>query len=115
MSFLNRGVIDPLVKASSDILNSSPQYSVGDNVIVKEGPNTGMNGRVVGSRSTGYTDVQLIQGRQITISNNFIEPPVAKMLNEADKKDDNGEEDNNGKPLDFKGKKKKKSKCFIFK
>jgi hypothetical protein len=109
--FTSKGVPDPLVQASSNILNSTPKYAPGDDVVVKEGPNAGMDGRVVGSRSAGYTDVQLIQGRQITISNDFI-GPHAGMLNEADEKED----DNNGKPLDFKGKKKKKkSKKDFFK
>jgi ribosomal protein L24 len=112
MSFFNKGVSDLLVQASSDILNAKPQYSIGDTVFVKEGPNAGMNGRVVGSKSSGYTDVQLIQGRQITVSNDYITPP-SNMLNEA-KKDDEEEEDN-GKPFDFKGKKKKKSKKDFFK
>jgi hypothetical protein len=108
--FTSKGVSDPLVQASSNILNSVPKYALGDNVVVKEGPNAGMDGRVVGSRSAGYTDVQLIRGRLVTISNDFI-GPHAGMLNEADEKED----DNNGKPLDFKGKKKKKSKKDFFK
>jgi len=109
--FTSRGVSDPLVKASSNILNSAPKYAPGDNVVVKEGPNAGMDGTVVGSKSSGYTDVQLTRGRQITISDDSIAPPSG-MLNEAN----NGEEEDEKKPLDFKGKKKKKkSKKDFFK
>ena len=109
--FTRRGVSDPLVKASSNILNSAPKYAPGDNVVVKEGPNAGMDGTVVGSKSSGYTDVQLTRGRQITISDDSIAPPSG-MLNEAN----NGEEEDEKKPLDFKGKKKKKkSKKDFFK
>jgi hypothetical protein len=108
--FTSKGVSDPLVQASSSILNTKPQYSLGDSVVVKEGPNAGMNGTVVGSKSAGYTDIQLTRGRQITISDDSIAPPSG-MLNEA-----NGEEDDEKKPLDFKGKKKKKkSKKDLFK
>jgi len=110
MSLFNKRDSDPLVQASSAILNTKPKYSVGDSIVVKEGPNAGMDGRVVGSRSAGYTDVQLTRGRQITISNDSIDPPSG-MLNEA-----NEEEDDEKKPLDFKGKKKKKkSKKDFFK
>jgi hypothetical protein len=105
--FTNKGVSDPLIKASSDILNFVSKYIPGDNVVVKEGPNAGMDGMIVGSRSAGYSDIQLTRGRQITISNDFI-AGSSGMLNES-KKDDE-EEDNNGKSLDFKGKKKKKKK-----
>ena len=109
--FTSRGVPDPLVQASSNILNSAPKYAPGDNVVVKEGPNAGMDGTVVGSKSSGYTDVQLTRGRQITISDDSIAPPSG-MLNEAN----NGEEEDEKKPLDFKGKKKKKkSKQDFFK
>ena len=108
--FTSKGVSDPLVQASSNILNSAPKYAPGDSIVVKEGPNAGMNGRVVGSKSAGYTDIQLTRGRQITISDDSIAPPSG-MLNEA-----NGEEDDEKKPLDFKGKKKKKkSKKDLFK
>jgi hypothetical protein len=109
--FTSKGVSDPLVQASSNILNSTPKYVPGDNVIVKEGPNAGMDGTVVGSKSAGYTDIQLTRGRQITISDDSIAGPSGRgMLNEA-----NDEEEAEKKPLDFKGKKKKKSKKDFFK
>ena len=109
MSFFSKRDSDPLIQATAAILNTKPHYSVGDSVVVKEGPNAGMDGRVVGSRSAGYTDIQLTRGRQITISDDSISPPSG-MLNEA-----NEEEEDEKKPLDFKGKKKKKSKKDFFK
>lgn len=110
MSLFNKRDSDPLVQASSAILNTKPKYSVGDSILVKEGPNAGMDGRVVGSRSAGYTDVQLTRGRQITISDDSIAPPSG-VLNEASE-----EEKDEKEPLNFKGKKKKKkSKKDFFK
>ena len=70
--FFNKGLSDSLVKATSDIINSKNDFSVGDGVVVGTGPNTGKAGKVVANKSSGYSDVQLHHGRQITISNNYL-------------------------------------------
>jgi len=72
-TFFNRGLSDSLVKATSDILAAKNEFSVGDGVVVGNGPNTGKVGKVVSNKSTGFSDVQLHHGRQITISNDHLQ------------------------------------------
>lgn len=91
MSYFSKGLSDSLVQASSSILKSEPEYSVGDSVTVNNGPNTGKDGRVVGIKSSGYSDVQLTHGRHITIANEHLGSSTnilseKKSLDPVDKK-----------------------------
>ena len=92
MSLFRKGLSDPLVQATSNIISANPKFSVGDDVVINQGPNTGKNGKVVGIKSSGYSDVQLNQGRYITISNEYLGDST-NILTEKKKLDSDNKKD----------------------
>ena len=62
-----------LIKAAQGVLDTNNLHEVGDQVLIADGPNSGRTGTVVGSKTSGYSDVQIDHGRQITIKNDSVQ------------------------------------------
>ena len=77
------GLPKSLLKAAKGILNDESLHEVGDQVLIADGPNSGRTGTVVGSKSSGYSDVQIDHGRHITIKNDSVQVLNEENLGEG--------------------------------